>query len=206
MRTLTELYFKGLSAEYQGIFKCLVNLILINFDDTEDEFQKAMHIVTDYLKTYGEQIFQLMSRESRESIENGYEVTIKRHAFLGQTRRQRLIEYLTKNYFENKCLAYSNTKYEVVRLAYQSWEDNKKELSIDPALERNYMTLKAEFSRVLELVAAMADVLDQDMPPYIIEEDKSRETTMSISKKAAAVSATAAASKINTSAPAGQAV
>lgn len=38
LRTLTELYFKGLSGEYQGIFKCLVNLILINWDETEDEF------------------------------------------------------------------------------------------------------------------------------------------------------------------------
>lgn len=38
LRTLTELYFKGLSVEYQGIFKCLVNLILINFEDTPDEF------------------------------------------------------------------------------------------------------------------------------------------------------------------------
>lgn len=79
LRTLTELYFKGLTSEYQGIFKCLVNLILINYEEAEDDFQKAMHIVTDYIKTYGEQIFQLMSRESRESIANGYEVTIKRH-------------------------------------------------------------------------------------------------------------------------------
>ena len=76
LRTLTELYFKGLSDEYQGIFKCLLNLMLINYEGPEKDFQKAMHIVTDYLKTYGEQIFQLMSRESRESIENGYEVTI----------------------------------------------------------------------------------------------------------------------------------
>lgn len=57
LRTLTELYFKGLASEYQGIFKCLVNIILINYEETEDEFQKAMHIVTDYMKTYGEQIF-----------------------------------------------------------------------------------------------------------------------------------------------------
>ena len=76
LRTLTELYFKGLAAEYPGIFKCLVNLILINSEDTPEDFQKAMHIVTDYMKTYGEQIFQLMSRDSRDQIENGYGVTI----------------------------------------------------------------------------------------------------------------------------------
>lgn len=90
-------------------------------------------------------------------------------------------------------MAYSNAKYEIVRLAYQCCQDNKKELSIDPTLERNYLTLKAEFDRVLGLVASMADVLDQDMPPYTIEEDKSRETTMTISKKAATVSAAVAA-------------
>ena len=38
LRTLTELYFKGLAAEYQGIFKCLVNLILINYEETADDF------------------------------------------------------------------------------------------------------------------------------------------------------------------------
>ena len=75
-----------------------------------------------------------MSRESRQSIEDGYEVTIKRHHFLGAQRRQKLIEYLTKSYFENKCLAYANSKYEKVRLAYQLWEDNKKEVTIDETL------------------------------------------------------------------------
>ena len=98
-----------------------------------------MHIVTDYMKTYGEQIFQLMSRESRQSIEDGYEVTIKRHPFLGAARRQKLIEYLTKSYFENKCLAYANGKYDRVRLAYQLWEDNKKETTIDESLEHTYV-------------------------------------------------------------------
>lgn len=101
-----------------------------------------------------------MSRESRESIENGYEVTIKRHHFLGTSRRQRLIEYLTKNYFENKCLAYSNLKYEKVRLAYQLWEDNKKEVTIDESLEHGYVMQKVEFLRILELVKALANELD----------------------------------------------
>ena len=142
-----------------------------------------MHIVTDYMKTYGELVFQLMSRESRESIENGYEVTIKRHHFLGTSRRQRLIEYLTKNYFENKCLAYSNLKYEKVRLAYQLWEDNKKEVTIDESLEHGYVMQKVEFLRILELVKALANELDQDLPAYQIEEDKTRQNTMSISKK-----------------------
>ena len=101
-----------------------------------------------------------MSRERRESIENGYEVTIQRHPFLGTTRRQRLIEYLTKNYFENTCLAYANVKYEKVRLAYQLWEDNKKEITIDESLEHTYVLQKVEFLRILELVKALANVLD----------------------------------------------
>ena len=103
---------------------------------------------------------------------------------MGASRRQRLIEYLTKNYFENKCLAYSNIKYEKVRLAYQLWEDNKKEVTIDESLEHTYVMQKVEFLRILELVKALANELDQDIPNYQIEEDKSRQTTMSISKKA----------------------
>ena len=103
---------------------------------------------------------------------------------MGASRRQRLIEYLTKNYFENKCLAYSNIKYEKVRLAYQLWEDNKKEVTIDESLEHTYVMQKVEFLRILELVKALANELDQDIPNYQIEEEKSRKTTMSISKKA----------------------
>ena len=116
----------------------------------------------------------MMSRESRESIENGYEVTIKRYDFLGGTRRRRLVDYLTKNYFENKCLAYANSKYAKVRLAYQLWEDNKKEVTIDESLEQTYIFQKVEFLRILELVKAMANVLDQDLPDYRIEDDKSK--------------------------------
>lgn len=116
--------------------------------------------MTDYLKTYGEQIFQLMSRESRESIENGYEVTIQRYHFLGTTRRQKLIDYLTKNYFENKCLAYARAKHEKAKLAYQLMEDNKKETTHDESLEHAFILHKVEFLRIRELVAALANVLD----------------------------------------------
>ena len=58
---------------------------------------------------------------------------------MGAQRRAKLIEYLTKNYFENKCLAYANIKYEKVRHAYQLWEDNKKEMTIDESLEHAYI-------------------------------------------------------------------
>lgn len=101
-----------------------------------------------------------MSRESREAIENGYEVTIKRHHFLGATRRQRLIEYLTKNYFENKCLAYAENKFRDVKHSYQAWEDTKKETTIDTGLESIYIMQKVAFLRIVELVRALANVLD----------------------------------------------
>ena len=58
-------------------------------------------------------------------------------------------------------------------------------MTIDESLEHAYIHQKVEFLRILELVKALANVLDQDLPAYQIEEDKSRQTTMTISKKVA---------------------
>ena len=63
-------------------------------------------------------------------------------------------------------MAYANEKYRNVRHAYQAWEDNKKEISIDQSLESAYTLLKVEFLRVLDLVKALANVLDHDLPIY----------------------------------------
>ena len=98
-------------------------------------------------------------------------------------RRRKLIEYLVKNYYENTCLAFANEKYKEVKLAQQQWEDNQKEAAIDEKYEEVYLRLKSEFQRVLDLVGAMANVLDVDVPEYKIEEDKSKRTQMVISKK-----------------------
>ena len=76
LRTLTELYFKGLTVEYQVIFKCLAKLTLTKYAESPEDFQSAMGVLCDYMKTYGEQIFLLLSRDARESIDGGYEVTI----------------------------------------------------------------------------------------------------------------------------------
>ena len=184
---MTELYFKGLTREYQVIFKCLARLTLIKYQDSPDEFQSGMLVLSDYMKTYGEQIFLLLSRESRESIDGGYEVTIQRHDFLGPVRRKKLVEYLVKNYYENTCLAFANEKYKEVKQAQQQWEDNLKEAAIDDRYEEVYQKLRSEFQRLLDLVGAMADVLDVDVPEYKIEEDKSKQTQMVISKKNAGV-------------------
>ena len=42
---------------------------------------------------------------------------------------------------------------------------------------------KTDFLRVVDLVHNMSDVLDLDMPEYVIEEDKSKQTHILISKK-----------------------
>ena len=186
LRTLTELYFKGLTQEYQVIFKCLARLTLIKYQDCPDEFQSGMLVLSDYMKTYGEPIFLALSRESRESIDGGYEVTIQRHDFLGPQRRKKLVEYLVKNYYENTCLAFANERYKEVKHAQQQWEDNLKETAIEERFEEAYLRLKVEFQRLLELVGAMADVLDVDVPEYKIEEDKAKQTQMVITKKSAA--------------------
>lgn len=125
LRILTELYFKGLTVEYQGIFKCLVQMILINYEETPADFMHGLKLISDYLKTFGEQIFLKLSTEHRESIDNGYEVTIERHDFLGELKRHRLIEYLTKNYFENKCIAYVDSLYENAKKDLEKWEKSK---------------------------------------------------------------------------------
>ena len=53
-------------------------------------------------------------------------------------RRRKLIDYLVKNYYENTCLAFSNERYEGLKLALQAWEDNQKETTIDEKLEETF--------------------------------------------------------------------
>ena len=82
LRLLSELYLKGLFSEYKRIFKCLNTLLSINADTHFEEFSNALMVVTDYLKTYGEIFFQILSRQRREAIDMDYEVTIERYQFL----------------------------------------------------------------------------------------------------------------------------
>ena len=74
LRYLTELYFKGLFIEYKRIFKCLQELIMLNYEEKPEEFLQGMMVLQDYIKTYGEQIFHLTSTERRQAIEDDYEV------------------------------------------------------------------------------------------------------------------------------------
>jgi len=130
-----------------------------------------MMVLTDYMKLYGEIIFQISSTERRELIENNYEVNITRHAFLPTVHLERLQQYLTKSYFRDKCLLYTNEEYSKLKELQQQWEDNLKEVIFDEKIEQKYLTSKNYFERLIERVRAMANVLDiTDMPDYVIEE------------------------------------
>ena len=82
LRMLTELYFKGIFKEYKLIFKQLNALMCLKFEDNFDEFCNAMMVLSDYLKTYGETVFLILSRDYKQSIEDGFEVAIDRYEFL----------------------------------------------------------------------------------------------------------------------------
>lgn len=56
------------------MFTCLNDLITVQND--KPEFLNAMMVLTDYFKTYGEQLFNIVSRERRQAIENHHEVIV----------------------------------------------------------------------------------------------------------------------------------
>ena len=65
------------------------------------------------------------------------------------------------------------------------WEDSKKDVKADEKqLEADYIQKKTNFLRVKDLIMNMSNVLDLEMPDYVIEEDKSKQTHIVISKKA----------------------
>ena len=68
------------------MFVCMNDLILITKAD-QKSFLNAIMVLTDYFKTYGEQIFQIVSRERRIAIDQDHEVMIpasQRYHFLNQ--------------------------------------------------------------------------------------------------------------------------
>lgn len=141
-------------------------------------------VITDYMKTYGEQIFQILPRDHRQDIINDYEVTLKdsdRFEFLEQNTRKKIYTYLVEDFFETKCLTYANLKFKSLKSAQQAFNDNQKEIQIDVQLETTYQQQKEEFLRILELVKDIANVLDVDMPKFVIEEVKTNQ--MAVSKK-----------------------
>ena len=63
---------------------------------------------------------------------------IKYHEFFTATRRKKLVDYLNQNFYENKCLAFADIKYKELKLSQQRYEDNLKEVSIDPVLHQEF--------------------------------------------------------------------
>ena len=103
----------------------------IKYEDNADEFCNAMMVLCDYLKTYGEIIFLILSRDYRQSIEDGFEVTIDRYEFLSLQQRQRIREHFKVYYFEQKCVQFANEQFAKLKLCQQQWEDSKKEIKSD---------------------------------------------------------------------------
>ena len=62
LRLLSELYLKGLFGDFKKVFKCLNQMINISPQSNIDDFQNALMVFTDYLKTYGEIFFQILPR------------------------------------------------------------------------------------------------------------------------------------------------
>ena len=97
------------------MFPCLNELILITQD--HPSFLNAIMVITDYFKTYGEQIFQIISRERRVAIDCHYEVKIsptQLYFFLSQKQIQNLQNYFVEQ-FKNKWLAYSDEKFKKLK-------------------------------------------------------------------------------------------
>jgi hypothetical protein len=57
-------------------------MMIISPQTNIDDFQNALMVLTDYLKTYGEIFFQILPKQRREAIDMDYEVTLDRHEFL----------------------------------------------------------------------------------------------------------------------------
>jgi hypothetical protein len=58
-------------------------------------------VVTDYLRTYGEQIFFIISRERRSALESHYEVIIpkaERYHFLTDKQMENFKNYFMEQY------------------------------------------------------------------------------------------------------------
>lgn len=68
LRLMSELYLRGLIREFKGLFKCINQMTLVGVE-TLEEFQNALMVLTDYLKTYGEVFFQILPKQRREAIE-----------------------------------------------------------------------------------------------------------------------------------------
>ncbi len=187
MRLLSELYLKGLFNDYRKVFRCLNYMMMIPMTPQQmKDFKNGLIVITDYLKTYGEIFFHILSRQRREAIEMDQEVTIQRYEFLNANQREKIYQYF-KKHLTDKCLVELNAKFKDLKQLQAKHEDNIKEVKEDERIEREYMAATQEFERMLSIVEDFADVIDDNKiaGKYILQEDKSLQTKMIIKKKQA---------------------
>lgn len=79
------------------------------------------------------------------------------------------------------CLNALKGKFELVKKAQQAYEDNLKEVNIDPVFKKKFTDLRDEFKRMEVLVALLADLLDVEVPQFVIKEVK--ESSQMVLKK-----------------------
>jgi hypothetical protein len=138
MRLLSELYLKGLFNDYRMVFRCLNYMMMIQpTPQTMEDFKNGLMVLTDYLKTYGEIFFNILSRQRREAIEMDHEVTIHRYDFLNQNQRDKIYQYF-KKHLNEKCIGELNQKFRELKQLQARHEDNIKEVKEDERIEREY--------------------------------------------------------------------
>lgn len=63
LRLLSEIYLKGLFNDYRKVFRCLNHMMMIPpTTQTMEDFKNGLMVITDYLKTYGEIFFHILSK------------------------------------------------------------------------------------------------------------------------------------------------
>jgi hypothetical protein len=126
-----------------------------------EDFKNGLMVLTDYLKTYGEIFFHILSRQRREAIEMDHEVTIQRYEFLNANQRDKIYQYF-KKHLNEKCVGELNQKFKELKQLQAKHEDNIKEVREDERIEKEYVAATQEFERLLSIVEDFADVIDDN--------------------------------------------
>mmetsp|Transcript_42412 Transcript_42412/g.31061 ORF Transcript_42412/g.31061 Transcript_42412/m.31061 type:complete len:97 (-) Transcript_42412:606-896(-) len=62
IRLASELYLKGLIKEFKKVFVFVNVLFKVTPEDALEDFQNAIQVITDFLKTYAEVFFHILSK------------------------------------------------------------------------------------------------------------------------------------------------
>jgi len=126
LRLLTELFMKGIFQHYKDMFSCINDMIFTT--PSQPEFLNAIMVLTDYFKTYGEQIFHIISRERRVAIDNHYEVMIppgQRYMFLSQKQLENIRNYFVDQ-FNQRYRSYTDEKYRSLKEFQAQMQEKKR--------------------------------------------------------------------------------